>query len=136
MIFSGKGMYIWKIRNCEGADISAIIDRAKKAKLSHLLIKIADGAAGYNYIDGIDKAKELATASKREGITPIGWQYVYGVDPYGEAMTANRRMRETECLGFAIDAEKEYRDSPNRYPSAQTYVDNISFAEPINAVFC
>ena len=125
-----KGLYIWQIRNCENGNIERIVTRAKAAKLSHVLIKIANGAAGYNYIDGVDKAKELADALKIEGIDPIGWQYVFGVDPYGEAMTANRRMRETGCLGFAIDAEKEYRDDPANKAKATTYMANLDFPEP------
>jgi len=128
---TGKGMYLWIIRNCEDGDISAIVAKAKRANLSHVIIKIADGATGFNYIDGIDKAKELADALKLEGIEPYGYQYIYGADPYGEAMTANRRMRETGCVGFVIDAEKEYRDSPSNKIDAQTYVDNFDFYTPI-----
>ena len=105
----GKGMYVWRIRNCENGDVDRIVEKAIDAKLSQVFIKIADGTVGYNYIDGNDAAKILADELKNVGIEPIGWQYIYGVDPGREAQTANRRMRETGCVGFVIDAEKEYR---------------------------
>ena len=130
MNFSGKGMYIWKIRNCEGADIQAIVSKAKKANLDHVVIKIADGPYGYNYIDGVDMAKALCDALKAEGITPYGFQYIYGVDPRGEALTAVRRMRETGCLGFVINAEQEYRDLVNNEAVAGIYMSYLSFPEP------
>jgi len=129
-MLTGKGIYLWRVRDCEGGDIPTIVERAKDAKLSHIIIKIAESVSGYNYVDGVDKAFELSQALVAEGIEPWGYQFVYGVDPIGEALTANRRMRETGCVGFVINAEMQYRDLPNNKVAAITYMDKLDFSEP------
>lgn len=130
-MLKGKGEYIWKIRDCENAIVSDIVTMAKNANFSHVLIKIADGPYGYNYIDGVDKAKELAIALLSEGIEPWGWQYVYGADPVGEALTAKRRMRETGCVGFVINGEVEIRDNPDNVVNASLYNSYLGLDVPI-----
>ena len=128
--FTGKGMYLWRIRDTELGDIPSIVAKAQVAGYTHVLIKIADGGVGYNYIDGVDKAKELADALKAVGIMPVGWQYIYGVDPRGEALTAVRRMRETGCMSFVIDAEGEYLVLADNKLKAAEYMSYLTFPEP------
>ncbi len=48
MNVSGKGFFIWKIKDCEGGNPQAITRAAQQAGLTHVLIKIADGAYAYN----------------------------------------------------------------------------------------
>ena len=127
----GKGMYIWMIRNCEDGNISNIIDKAVDCNFKHVLIKIADGSFGFNYIDGVDAAKQLADGLKAKGIDPIGWQYIYGINPELEADTANKRMRETGCVGFVINAEQQYRDDPDNIAKAEIYNSHLDFNVPI-----
>ena len=77
-MLKGKGMYIWLISKCEDAVISDIVVRAVNGGFSHVLIKIADGSCGFNYINGVDKAKELVTALQNAGVEAWGWQLRYG----------------------------------------------------------
>ena len=130
-MITGKGMYVWKIKNCEGGVISDIVTMAKNANFSHMIIKIADGTVGYNYpadgeFAGRDLAKELAEALQAVGIEAWGYQYIYGVDPIGEAQTATRRMKETGCAGFVIDAEGEIRDAINNDLIIESYFDTLA----------
>ena len=60
-LLEGKGFYIWKIHNCEGGDPWAITRKAQEARLTHLLIKIADGPRAYN----VDLAENLIEALSR-----------------------------------------------------------------------
>lgn len=129
-MLTGKGMYIWKIKECDGGDIAKIVSRCVNAKFSHVLIKIANGVYGYNCLS-VDKAKELADALKAVNIEPWGWQYVFGDDPVGEARTATRRMNETGCVGFVINAEQQYRDLPNNQAVALQYAQRLLFETPI-----
>ena len=89
MMLQGKGFFIWKIRNCENGDIQAIANIAARDELTHVLIKIADGAYSYN-IDpsGVDLVPGLVKALHKHDIQAWGWQYLYGNDPIGEANKA------------------------------------------------
>ena len=40
MALTGKGFMIWKIKDCEGGNADAIADVARRAGLSHVLIKV------------------------------------------------------------------------------------------------
>jgi len=124
----GKGIYIWNIRDAEDGSIDEIVGKSKVANFRHVLIKIANGTVGWNWIDGIDKAKELATKLKAEGIQPWGWHYVYGNDPIGEADTAKRRVEETGVVGYMIDAEGDYK---NKFTNADKFVNRLDLNVPI-----
>lgn len=128
-MLTGKGIYVWRIADCDGGDTDKIVERCVNAKFSHVLIKIADGVVGYNWVDNVDKAKELAIKLKAKGIAPWGWQYVYGNDPVTEANVATRRMKETGCVGFVINAEHEYRDAPDGAIKANQYVNGLLFID-------
>lgn len=125
-MLTGKGIYLWRIKDCEGGVISDIVTMAKKANFSHVIIKIADGTVGYNFTeDDGDMAKALAQALQAVDIEPWGWQYIFGRDPVGEAKTATRRMRETGCVGFVINAEKEIRDIADNDTVVGRYFDGL-----------
>ena len=40
----GKGMFIWHLAECERGDPEAIASRARESGLTHLVVKITDGA--------------------------------------------------------------------------------------------
>ncbi len=48
MSLKGKGFFIWKIINSEKGDPKTIARTAKDAQLTHVILKIADGAFPYN----------------------------------------------------------------------------------------
>lgn len=112
MSLTGKGFYIWKVRYCEGGNISAIVDRALEAGLSHMLIKAADGGYLYNVPDGHDLLPDLVSVLKAAGIQVWLWQYVYGDSPGSEALAAIKRIEQLEPDGFVVNAEVEYKNRP------------------------
>lgn len=124
----GKGIYIWNIDKIENGNIEEIVGKAKVANFNHVLIKIANGTVGWNWVDGVDKAAELSTRLKEEGIQPWGWHYLYGNDPKGEASTAKRRVENTGVVGYVIDAEGEYK---GKNTSAVTFMNNLDISVPI-----
>ena len=50
MPLKGKGYFMWQVPKCDGGDPARIAARSQAARLSHVMIKIADGANwAYNY---------------------------------------------------------------------------------------
>ena len=123
----GKGIWIWRLSEAEGGDLSAIIERLKSANVDWVAVKCAEGS-GTIASDGYDYASQWTSSIinqiKSAGIRFLGWQYVYGDDPIGEANVANRIL-DAGVDGFIIDAEGEYEGKP---VSAVTYMDCIRSA--------
>jgi len=124
MTLKGKGYYIWQVKQCENGDPDRITDLAREANLSHVLIKIADGAFPYN-IDldnGYDYARPAIKRLQAHGIQVWGWQYIYGNYPDQEAEIGVTRALELGVDGFVVDAELEYQ-SPSKAPAASRYMN-------------
>jgi hypothetical protein len=121
---TGKGYYIWIVKQCENGDPNAIAALAREANLSHVLIKIADGAFPYN-IDldnGFDYARPAIKKLQAQNIQVWGWHYVYGNYPDQEAEIAVTRALELGVDGFVVDAELEYQDT-SKAPAASRYMN-------------
>ena len=116
MHIEGKGFFTWKIPSCENGDVEAITSQAITSGLTHVLVKIADGAYPYNIdtASGIDYALLLTRALHARGIKVWGWHYCYGDNPLGEAKKAIQRIQQLEVDGYVIDAEQEYKQSGKR----------------------
>ena len=104
-MLSGIGFYIWKIANCEGGNVDAIVKMAVESHFSHVLIKIADGTYSYNAAT----VQALTTALKAAGLQVWGWQYVYGANPAGEALRVIPIIQALDLDGFVVNAEVEYK---------------------------
>lgn len=129
-MLSGKGMYIWQVARIEGGNAVAIVDLASSARLSHVLIKIAEGTGSYNISGtGSDLVKPLVNALKVRGIEPWGWHYIYGDNPSGEAAKAVQRIQETGVVGYVINAEAEYKQ-PGKKQAATTFINALRNALP------
>lgn len=127
MELKGKGYFMWQIPYCDGGDPAAIAKAAREAQLSHVLIKIADGASwiyNYDYERKIDFIPPVRDALLAEGIQVWGWQYVRGNDPMGEARMAVQRMNDLQLDGFVVDAEIEYKDK-GKDVAARKYMEAI-----------
>ncbi|MDP7544347.1 MAG: nuclear transport factor 2 family protein [Anaerolineales bacterium] len=110
MALEGKGFFIWRILNCEGGDANAIANKAEAARLTHVLIKIADTRYPFGYDrNNNDLVPPVSQALKNRGMQVWGWHYVKGSDPAGEARVAIARTRELQLDGYVIDAEHEYK---------------------------
>jgi len=127
MSLYGKGYFLWKIPQVMGGDPAAIATKAEDAGLSHVLIKIADGADwiyNYNYDDEVDLVPPVRDVLREAGMHVWGWHYVRGDDPVGEAHLAVQRMRELGLDGYVIDAEGEYKESGKK-TAARRFMEEL-----------
>lgn len=127
----GKGMFIWKIPNCERGVANTIAAVAQAAGLTHILIKVANGIYPYNFDRdrNQDLVPEVAQALRSRGIQPWGWHYVYGRDPLNEARIAIRRVREMNLDGYVINAEIEYKQ-PGKKAAAEQFMNTLRSGLP------
>jgi hypothetical protein len=118
---SGIGMFIWKLAECEGGDPEAIAARAREAGLTHLVVKISDGAIPYVGSEELLKLKDALAAGTPDQ-APIalwGWGYVRGDDPKGEAQAASKIILDASLAGFVINAEREYKEPGKEGPAGE-----------------
>jgi len=111
MTLQGKGYYIWKASNCEKGDTDRIAALAKASNLTHVMVKIADGAFPYN-VDlesGYDYVRPIIKKLQSQNIAVWGWHYIYGNYPDQEAEIAVKRAIELGVDGFVVNAESEYK---------------------------
>src|SRR5574340_829734 len=123
-MLTGKGIYIWKVENCEGGKIDSIVKMAVDMHFSHVLLKIADGQY-YSY--NAKYAQPLTDALRAAGIQVWGWQYIYGNNPTAEALRVIPLIQELDLDGFVVNAEVEFErvDSATR---AKSYTKSLQAA--------
>lgn len=102
---SRRSMYIWKLAPVIAAEggVAAVVAKAKRAKLSALWIKIAEGTSAYANVVGsvgADFAK-LVQKAHAEGIEVWGWHVPHCAD----AATADKEAAAVKALAveFALD---------------------------------
>jgi len=119
MSLTGKGLIIWKAQECEHGSPQAIVQKAQSAGLTHVLVKIADGAQPYNasYLPG------LVSGLKAAGIAAWGWQYVYGDLPLDEAAAALAAVGPLHLDGFVVNAERAYE---GKFDQAEAYMERVA----------
>ena len=80
--------------------------------LSHVLVKVADGAFPYkvDLDSGYDYAQPAIKKLQAQNIQVWGWQYVYGDYPDQEAEIAVKRALELGVDGFVVNAEIQYEN--------------------------
>lgn len=141
---TGKGAFIWQIWKLENSTadkvnyddiVNAIVD----AGLTHVYIKVADGAYPYNvkwenypWWSGRileDFAMELTKKLHEALILVFGWHYVRGVRPLDEAKIAINRSIALGLDGFSIDAEAEYKQ-PGTDKEAEIYAKELRAGIP------
>ena len=131
MSLEGKGLFTWKIPNCEKGDPAAIAATARSAGLTHVMLKVADGTIVYNGNWGIpqDLVTPVVNNLRAQGIEVWGWHYVYGEEPVREANVAIQRIQQYNLDGYVIDAEKEYKQE-GRKAAAKTFMTRLRTAFP------
>ncbi len=132
----GKGMWIVRIdqllKNIAAfpgpADPNQrLAEMAAGGGLTHVLVKIADGAMPYNLgPGGTDRLRPLVDALRRAGVGVWGWQFVYGFVPHADpakvvdippelqAEVAIRRIEQFGLDGFVVNAEGSFKGQPGR----------------------
>ena len=133
MVPKGKSVFIWKISNCEGGDISAISKKAQAAHLSSVCVKVSDGISPKH--DG-DTLRRLSAALGNRGIDTWVWGYQYGpgddrrrydlAHARLEGVTIAQRAIGINAKCIVLDPEIEFEEtlgykhiiSPDEDPSA------------------
>lgn len=125
MTLQGKGFFIWQIKNCDKGNPDAIAAAAKAAGLTHILLKIADGAYPVNIDQTTNKdlCPPVVAALKANHIQVWGWHYVYGY-PVQEAQIAIKRCQQLGLDGYVIDAEGEYKQ-PGKDVAARQFMTEL-----------
>ena len=107
-----RSMYMWKLQPVIGAEgsILNIVRKARRAKLSAIWVKIAEGATPYQNLTGAMEAKfrEFIDRCRNDSIEVWGWQVPHCVDiaaARAEAATAERLAGEFALDGLIMDAE-------------------------------
>ena len=101
MLLEGKGIYIWKLHRIANGNVQVMVDKAREAGLTHVIIKIADGANAYN----VDLARPATDAFKAAGILVWGWAWLWLREPFEEAEIAAHRSQALGLDGFMVNAE-------------------------------
>jgi len=110
-LLAGKGMWIWQIAKCEGGDVRRIVEKARWAGLSHILVKVGQDNRAYDSV----AAHELYYAARDAGVEFIGWHYVGGTTmPEIEAVRAAENIIDYHSHIYVINAEKEFKGQPER----------------------
>lgn len=116
-MFSGKGMWLWRLAAAGAAE--SLAQLAKVSGFSHVIIKILDGVTPYNkravptnlgYRD--DLIPEYVSAFRRFGIRVFGYQYVYLLSPTSEGIAAKKRVETMKLDGLVCDVERECKGKP------------------------
>jgi len=130
---TGKGMYIWQLKNAEGGNVQAIADLARRANLTHIIIKVLQSKTKYNlrwaayrWVDDI--LPQLIEALHLVNIEAWGYQYILLDDPIGEAQAALNRIIELELDGLVINGEGECK---GKSANATRYAQAMAFDTPV-----
>lgn len=120
-IASGRGVWIWLLKQAEFGEVDRIIERAREAGLRWLAVKGGDGVHEWTQL-----TEETVRRIRAAGLQTLGWVYAYGQDTAREAAVA-RHVLSLGCDGLIIDAEAEYE---GKAESAERYMRAIREAFP------
>jgi hypothetical protein len=118
MALAGKGLFIWKLHRIAGGNVQSMVNKAKDAGLTHVIIKIADGASAYN----VDLVGPATDAFKAAGIQVWGWAWLWMREPFQEAEIAAHRTKTLGLDGFVINAE---HPAKAKVQEAKAYMDTL-----------
>jgi hypothetical protein len=104
-IMIGRCMYIWKLGSvliAEGG-VNKLIDKARRARLAAIWVKVADGASPYSNLTGSMAATmtDLVTKAHQRGLQVWGWQVPHC--PTTQAAQAEAKVFGDVVQQFALD---------------------------------
>ena len=106
---SGKWVWIWNWRRCDGGDAPRVAARLRDAGCRGALVKAHDGP---RWFDQGRPWRQIAAALKAEGLAVGGWAYLYGRDLAGEARLAAETVSYGRADLFVLDVEAEFEGRP------------------------
>lgn len=125
----GKGFFTWRLPLCDGGNPAKMAFNAQAARLSHVLLKIADGPSVYRGEAKLatDMVPAAVEALRAAGIQVWGWHFVYGDQPDGEAMVAIQRIKQFNLDGYVVNAEGSYETQSKR-GAARRFMEQVRSA--------
>jgi hypothetical protein len=126
----GRCMYIWKLGQVLAAEGGAnkLIDKAKRAKLSAIWVKVADGASAYDNVSGAmsQTMTDLVTRAHARGLQVWGWQVPHSATvqaAQADATTFSNLAQQFQLDGLIMDAEGGGGYFQGGVGEAQAYAD-------------
>jgi len=105
-------MYIWRLGQVLTAEggVNRLVDKAKRAKLTAIWVKVADGKTPYSNVSGsmAQTMTDLVTRAQGKGIQVWGWQVPHCAttqDAQDDAKTFGDLARQFKLDGLIMDAE-------------------------------
>ena len=108
MTLAGKGIYIWQLHRIAHGHAPTMVHKALDAGLTHVLIKVADGASPYNS----QLVAPVTEAFQAAGIQVWGWAWIWLRDPEAEAVVAAQIVTDLGMDGFVVNAEHPAKGRP------------------------
>lgn len=123
-----RSIYIWKLApiiNTEGS-VRLMIEKARRAKLNALWVKIADGRSSYKNVTGsiASKMTELVERAQKEGIEVWGWHVPRCANEEiarEEAANVGKIGTDFNLDGLIMDAEHGQGFFLGKEPEAEAY---------------
>lgn len=124
-ILSGKGMFVWQVKELDRGDVKLAASEAAEAGFSHVLVKVLDGAQPYNQKPIYDISgrflrwedvllEPFVEAFQKEGIEVWGWQWLNFWNAKAEAQAAKARVKQLNLKGFVINGEGPVKNKPTQ----------------------
>lgn len=129
MSLNGKGFFIWKINRIAGGNPASIASMAQAARLTHAIVKVANGSYSYNVVNGVDLVPALVAQLRARGIKVWGWQYIYGSSTNAEADKAVERVKQFNLDGFVVNAEAPFK-ADGMAARAEKYMQRLRLGLP------
>src|SRR5579862_1703775 len=108
----GRCMYIWKLGSVLTAEggVNKLVDKARRAKLAAIWVKVADGSSPYSNVTGSMAATmtDLVTKAHQRGLQVWGWQVPHCATTQAaqEDATVFKNVAQQFMLdGLIMDAE-------------------------------
>jgi len=126
----GRCIYVWKLAPVIAAEggVDKMVEKAKRAKLSAIWVKIADGTTPHANVTSTTatKLKQLINTAKSNGVEIWGWQVPHCATIAAAAAEAKVALDITKRLGLPgliMDAEGGSDFFHGGLPEAIAYAD-------------
>lgn len=123
---SGRGMYIWRLNNCEGGDIDKIIAKCTECAISWLAIKAGDQGRVWAQFN-----KDLVDKLHNVGIKVYGWSYDVPTKIDAQVKVIEKVYKDG-ADGYLSDSEVEWNNSCK--PTAKLFTAKARSVVPADFV--
>lgn len=131
-VLEGAGVWIWRVRQCEGGDADAIVARAVRAGVRQLWVRVGDSRDGFYGAATLDALVARAHAA---GLVVIGWGFPFLYDPVADSGWTRAALDWRGRDGASLDAFSPDIESSSEGTalSARRVVLYLSLVRPLAA---